>query len=468
VFKKILETICRFGLGILIICSPLLMGGNRDWVWLSFSFLIIAVFILFLISLSFSRTASTFRMGSLLGLIIGILTCLFLLMPNENSITDAAQSNTTFESLLTFDSYKLLELNYANLYNVDFLFVIYIISCVMVLVLAAQYRLRIIRTTFLISIITLSFCLQSIISISEYFLNVDMLNFDRAASTAINGTFINANHLATYQACAISFYCGLLFGALHLAILNSTNNFITVEHVIEVFYKKSTILVLILIGVLVLGAAGSRGAIIALAGSLFIFFLLFFWKSTTKVTKFQLLIVTAVISLLLLNSTAAEKLLNVGIADYRYRRIGEWNISFSIFRSNPITGYGFNSFSKIFSLFRDGSLESNLSFTDSHSSILKLLVEIGLLGTLTVVSFLSWWYFRIIRAIKNRTNVRSKQIPILFGILLSVTTIFLHSIVDFTLSIPSIMFLTLLLMGVGIRLTKKPDSYKIRSRYLSH
>lgn len=108
----------------------------------------------------------------------------------------------------------------------------------------------------------------------------------------------------------------------------------------------------------------------------------------------------------------------------------------------PWTGYGLGSFESAFSLFRDETI--SMLFRRGHSDYLELLMEIGWPATLIL---LSAFLLMLISALKASIQRQEFEFSLLF--VAATVQIGLHSLVDFSMQMPAVVFAYLFLTGLA-------------------
>jgi O-antigen ligase len=104
-----------------------------------------------------------------------------------------------------------------------------------------------------------------------------------------------------------------------------------------------------------------------------------------------------------------------------------------MFLKRPVLGWGLGSFPIVYPQFR--TFYTNFFVNEAHNDYLQLLVEMGLLGFVTMVWFVVTLYTRGIKKIGNWSGEISGAMTL--ACLLGVSGILVHSAVDFNLQIPA-------------------------------
>ncbi|HWR58964.1 MAG TPA: O-antigen ligase family protein [Thermodesulfovibrionales bacterium] len=128
-------------------------------------------------------------------------------------------------------------------------------------------------------------------------------------------------------------------------------------------------------------------------------------------------------------------------------RISAWMGTLSAFRDYAFLGSGFGTFQYIFKIYQPDGLY--LYWAHAHNDYLQLLLELGIAGTIVVAVFLFVVLKTIIKAEWGGGDLYLKA-----ALLSSISSIAVHSIVDFNLHIPSNGLLFFLILGLGVSLSR--------------
>jgi O-antigen ligase len=129
------------------------------------------------------------------------------------------------------------------------------------------------------------------------------------------------------------------------------------------------------------------------------------------------------------------------------QRLLAWQGVLSAFKDYPIFGSGLGTFQHIFKIYKPEGLY--LLWEHAHNDYLELLLELGIVGSLIIAIF----FFFQLKAI-FKTPVEGKDIYLHAAFISSVTTIAVHSVVDFNLHIPSNAILFFLISGIAVRFSR--------------
>lgn len=292
--------------------------------------------------------------------------------------------------------------------NIDYVGLSYVagmelILCIMLAVsfstLIEEFGIQTIINTICVALL-IGAILQSAIGFLQYsgmykilgnFLFYDSLH----PSTNIFGHFGQRNHYCHYLSWA-------LFGLIYL------------------FHKnKIKLPVFLIIGTWLgfsITIAASRSVFIYFALASLISLVYFIKNRNTESRNLFLLILTASITLVLIESlypiisnmfshsshtsSGLQRIADSSDNGLSNRRFTEWQKAWIVFKNNPIFGYGLNEYAKqsinLQTLFPNAPLNSGL-FTNCHNLILQLLAETGLIGAFIVVFGLMYSIYAIIK-----------------------------------------------------------------------
>jgi hypothetical protein len=124
-------------------------------------------------------------------------------------------------------------------------------------------------------------------------------------------------------------------------------------------------------------------------------------------------------------------------------RVVIWRASIDAFMQAPWFGWGLGSYNDIYAVHQPISIV--LPNDKAHSTPLEFLVEVGIVGAIPAFMVcLMPWSVTFMGGLRQR---RERELPAIAFAIAAVPII--HSMVDFSLQIPSIAFVTSIFMGVG-------------------
>jgi O-antigen ligase/tetratricopeptide (TPR) repeat protein len=128
-------------------------------------------------------------------------------------------------------------------------------------------------------------------------------------------------------------------------------------------------------------------------------------------------------------------------------RLPVWSRVWPLAGEFPLFGTGFATFEQIEPMRRqlavDGDHDANVVWEHAHNEYLEILVEGGLIGLslgLLAIGLVYWLGYRALRRREGHSSA-----GLIFGALLSCTTMVIHNFVDFGLHVPAIALLTTVL-----------------------
>ena len=243
------------------------------------------------------------------------------------------------------------------------------------------------------------------------------------------GPFEIRNHFAGFIGMIIPFSLGLMFmsGRVEKKVMYA---FLGIAMAIALFFTLS------------------RGGIISFFAGLFVFSLFVFTteKSRMKLLPiFLFLLVLAVYLLFFGVSPALDKFMHSETSTQS--RFVAWQGTLSAFTHYPVFGSGFGTFQYIFKAYQPENLR--MYWVHAHNDYLELLLELGIVGTLIVGIF----FIVLFRTIM-KIQWKGKEVYLGAALFSSITTIAVHSIVDFNLHIPSNAILFFLILGLAVSLRR--------------
>jgi O-antigen ligase len=247
------------------------------------------------------------------------------------------------------------------------------------------------------------------------------------------GPFVNRNHFAGFVGMIIPLSLGIALGSKRTE-RKMMFGFFAVVMALGLFFSLS------------------RGGIISFFAGLLVFSFVSFTRGRSKkklIPVFLFVLVLAVYLLSLGVSPIIERFAGTEVSGEQ--RLVAWQGTLSAIRDFSLFGSGLGTFQHLFKVYQPDGLA--LYWDHAHNDYLELLLEAGIIGTLLAAAFFLF-LFRII----VRVEWRGRDIYLGAGFLASITTMALHSIVDFNLHIPSNAILFSLILGLAAAFSrgKKP------------
>lgn len=243
------------------------------------------------------------------------------------------------------------------------------------------------------------------------------------------GPFVNKNHFAAFIGMIIplSFGVALSTRSLEKKVLYL---FFGVVMAIALFFSLS------------------RGGIISFFAGILVFSSLIFARGASKRKLIPVFLFVSVLALYLLFlgiSPIVGRFTSSEVS--QYDRLIAWKGTLAAFKHFSVFGSGFGTFQYIFKIYQPEGLY--LIWDHAHNDYLELLLELGIAGSIVVVLFL----FSVARTIM-RIEWAGRKTYTAAALLSSLTTIAVHSIVDFNLHIPSNAILFFLVLGLAVSMSK--------------
>lgn len=269
------------------------------------------------------------------------------------------------------------------------------------------------------------------------------------------GSHINRNHFAGYINMIISLVMGVIISrkilnnadfSIKRFNLSVKNTILSLERLI---HSKGLYVLTMFLMISGLILSTSRGGTISFLVSILIFlFLIYSRKGHKKKSPFPFLIILAVILSVFWFGTGplTERFepLHEGKFFNPDERYYVFSSTWKMAGDFPFLGTGLESFQYIFPMYK--SAEIKLHFTRAHNDYLQLLVETGWAGFLLVFYFFVVFSRDVLSRLRQRRNPLVRGITI--GGLTGISTMFIHSFVDFNMQIPANAVLFFVLLGI--------------------
>jgi O-antigen ligase len=134
------------------------------------------------------------------------------------------------------------------------------------------------------------------------------------------------------------------------------------------------------------------------------------------------------------------------IAESTAVRISLYAESLKAIADRPILGHGAGAFSSVEPLYHNSSTPSNLIWDSAHSTILEVLVTLGIPATTLALVVLLYILSDLARTLRNTTE----EATCLLAVLAIIVAVSLHALVDFSLEIQAIALYVASLFGLAI------------------
>ena len=269
---------------------------------------------------------------------------------------------------------------------------------------------------------------------------------------ASTGLFVNRSVFGTFL-----FLCA--FSSLYYMVVffqkNQIVNFNFTEQIKSKIFFIRIFIIFISIGILTTWSRAANFSYI-----LILFTFLFYSKISFKkyinplssIIIFILIFDVFVMALFFGNAKLIERYAETSILR-ETTRIDLQTFAIEQFKKFWVFGYGNESFGQLFKIFF--VLPLGIFAQHAHNDGIELLGEIGILG----VSILFLLYISYFRKIIHNINER-KQLARFVLLTLLLITLFIQSLVDFSLHAPGVMVLLMTILSIGlINFKKNNDSY---------
>lgn len=275
-----------------------------------------------------------------------------------------------------------------------------------------------------------------------------ILWFDKTAYHGVlTSTFVNRNSYATYAGFGALAAMVLVLRFLRHTLGEERSQRTRIREFVETLTSKGwlppIILLLCMLAVLLTGSRMGLTAVLV-AGTLFVIG----WTSrlprgqtrTLGVSLVSLLVCLLAVNFVLSGGLTAERFAR--LFDGGDGRFDVYPLMLEAVAERPLTGYGLGSFENAFRLYRDETISA--FFTRGHNDYLELVMDVGCPAALVVFSA-----FLILLVSAWRLSRRRGEFePALLSVAVTVQ-VGIHSMVDFSLQIPAVMFAYLFLALAG-------------------
>jgi O-antigen ligase len=266
----------------------------------------------------------------------------------------------------------------------------------------------------------------------------------------MGGTFVNSNSFACYMGMAILAAVALVFSkhrsrdSMNVPYGYDDED----EEVSLIDWFTGHRVVLLAVSLLMLGGmmmSASRAGFGATAVSLLALGLLLMrgrWRSRPELGRVFL---TGAVLFVLVAIVAGSALLSkFAVSADDSSRLRIWSAAFQAIGLSPWMGWGLGSFGDVFSLFQPAnSLQPN---DIAHSTPLETIVELGVIASIPAMAIvLLPWAVCFRGALRRRLD--NRYLPAAAFAIAAVPI--LHSLIDFSLQMPAIGFVTAALLGMG-------------------
>lgn len=268
---------------------------------------------------------------------------------------------------------------------------------------------------------------------------------------SLTATFINKNSYATFVGLGVVTALGMIVSTLRREINREDPLHIQVRTVIQLLITRYFLLVLCFsILCVALSFTGSRAGVLttALACGIMIILVL-----SRRGLRMQSLLGAAALLALgvggimsIAGGRMTEGFSSASAFDSIDDRSVIYKSAITAFHHTPLLGNGLGSFEYVFTPYIADELIGLRSVVDAHSSYLENMIELGWPGTLVLLISLGLLAFACYNGIYRRKRV----LPYSLIGLGATVQVGLHSLVDFSLEIPAVTSVYVLLLAFGV------------------
>ena len=297
------------------------------------------------------------------------------------------------------------------------------------------------RLAVLAGVIMLVAVFQVLFGMATYYSNSTVFGWapTHYAFHRVTGTYVNRNFFASLLVMSSGFSLVWLL-TRHPERSNEGPAETVSSRLSPIRIGAAATLLLLLSGLLL---SGSRGGMIAFAGSLLLTLLWLIPMRHIRVSIWPMLATGAVASLLFGAGLMKFRFTNVGID--MVDRLEQWKTTLEMAASRPWTGHGAGSYETVFRNRQSGEL-GPLTYNHAHNDYLQLLLEQGIAGVFLAGLAVAFITSVGLRRMMGCRSVQRKRwiLSSLFGI----SAIFLHALVDFPLQVPANVWLCMALLAI--------------------
>ena len=446
----------------ILVWAPIPLGSNRAWAWSLLELLAFGLAGGWLICFAFGKVAVTepFRRAKwflvLLGLWI-IYQGLFILpMPQAWLAILSPEAAAVHDSLrLGFNqsTWMALSVDTHASRTSWFKSLLYVVSFAMTLLVITN-RDRAKRFAYVLVIFALALAVYGLmLHLTEYshsWFGTTLSHGSRAIAT-----YVNPNHFAGFLEMTLAIGIGLLIAGLRGGQAQTWKQFL--KHVIEwIFSPKMRLRLMLCVLVIALVATHSRMGNTAFFASMIIAGVigLAFSRHATRGTVVLLVSLIAIDVFIVGSWFGLEKLANrIEQTSVAYRpnestesvetRAEPAKYGVDLIADYPMFGAGPGSWYVAFPRYRGGDLSSFFDY--AHNDFVQFVAESGLIGGAMLFAIVAWSLAMALIAQARRRDPLMRGFS--FASIMGITSILIHSSVDFNLQIPANAMLFMVLLA---------------------
>lgn len=307
-------------------------------------------------------------------------------------------------------------------------------------VLALQVAVEKKRAKTMFRVIYLGIAVHALIALASLTFFGDVLLFlpKEAYVGDATGTFVNRNSFATFAAFGAIMGVALIFGVDEDDVARSRLSRILVQ-------LGFNVAPLALIGLALAFSHSRMGMFVAALGAGLIALIAVFRSSGAKRVLAGLLIIVGLVSGAVLANTSGILFERMATVDRDADvRLAVYEQTLDLIAARPMSGYGGGTYEDAFRAVKTDPISPDVTFDAAHNLYLELAAELGIPATIAVVlSVLLLAGTTAIAAVRreNWTIPAAAAAVVLAGSV--------HSLVDFSLQIPAIVLMMLLILALG-------------------
>jgi O-antigen ligase len=437
---------------LLLLCSPLPMGGNREWAWAPMTVVIglVAVLVAFGLGARRGPVIAPRENVPLATLIICFVlmmgVALFQMLPLASA--PSAVFYATAASVLGHARAAVPTLAIDTSIHT----LLKCLACGLVFVISRTICAEPARARLLLFVLVASAILVMIYALLELPVNSCFVGnyikkqgeYVSGYRCTMSGTFVNSNSFGCFMGMAVAAAIGLVFTEQKSRRPEALEAGDRVASAITGTRLALVAIALLLTGGLLISAA--RAAFAAFALSMLLFALILMrgrWRSRRQMIGVLIGgIVSGIAMLLLAGSTFLRKVGTLAQAG-NFDRLIIWKAAIQEIDKSPWLGWGLGSFADIYTVMQP--IQVPMANDKAHSTPLETFVELGIPGGLLAcfVVLIPW-----IVIWRGATRLRQHRNLPAAALAASSVAIF-HSFVDFSLQMPAIGFFVSALLGMG-------------------
>ncbi len=255
------------------------------------------------------------------------------------------------------------------------------------------------------------------------------------------GTFVNANHLATYLLLAIIVFVSKI--GTHLTPSHKSHSMV---RAFERIYSFKMIVLIFLLTTLIM--TKSIGALVSAVVVLCIALLraILISKKALNLIAMAGMVLIIVFGITLSLDYSVIETEITGLSHTFNRRLELSKASFSMLQHHWLTGIGGGAFYSQFSEFRTLSI-GNTYYNYAHNDFIQFWVEYGIIGVCLLLSFIGAALYNNLRVLGH--SKQGIEATFAYASLYGTLAVAVHSLVDFPLHIPGFSVFYLVLISIN-------------------